>query len=135
MKTQTRKIARTLRPNDGQTMVEFVIVLPFLLLLMLGIGQFGVAFHNFLAITDATRVGVRAAAVKRTSGPCTAARTAIQNTVSATQWATVSTRITCSAGANTGDPVTVTVSYPYDIGLPGFSAGGDLTANATERLE
>jgi hypothetical protein len=27
------------------------------------------------------------------------------------------------------------VGYPYSIGLPGFSASGDLTASATERLE
>jgi Flp pilus assembly protein TadG len=126
---------RALLRNDGQAIVEFVIVLPILVLLMLGILQFGVAFHNYLAITDATRVGARAAAVKRTSDPCSAAKAAIQNTVSETQWATVSTRITCTAGANTGDPVTVTVAYPFSIGLPDFSASGDLTASATERLE
>jgi Flp pilus assembly protein TadG len=121
--------------EDGQAIVEFVIVLPLLVLLLLGIAQFGLAFHNYLSITDATRVGARAAAVKRTAGACAAATTAIQNTVSAKQWETISSRITCTAGANTGDPVKVTVKYPYRIGLPGFSASGDLTASATERLE
>ena len=116
-------------------MVEFVIVLPVLVMLLVGIAQFGLAFHNYLSITDATRVGARAAAVKRTAGACAAATTAIQNTVSAKQWTTISGRITCAAGTNTGDPVKVTVKYPYRIGLPGFSASGDLTASATERLE
>jgi Flp pilus assembly protein TadG len=136
MKTSMKKLPAGLpQSEDGQAIVEFVIVLPLLVLLLLGIAQFGLAFHNYLSITDATRVGARAAAVKRTAGACAAATTAIQNTVSAKQWETISSRITCTAGANTGDPVKVIVKYPYRIGLPGFSASGDLTASATERLE
>jgi Flp pilus assembly protein TadG len=104
-------------------------------LLVLGMIQFGLLFRNYLAITDAARVGARAAAVKRTNDPCGAATTAIQNTVSAGQWTEVSSRITCTAGADVGDPVTISIGYPYSIGLPGFSASGTLTGSATERLE
>jgi Flp pilus assembly protein TadG len=135
MKTLTHKIWSSLKHEEGQAIVEFVIVLPLLVLLMLGIAQFGLAFHNYLSITDATRVGARAAAVKRTAGACAAATTAIQNTVSAKQWESISSRITCTAGVNTGDQVKVVVKYPFSIGLPGFSASGNLTASATERLE
>jgi Flp pilus assembly protein TadG len=133
----THKIRSKLQRPDGQAMVEFVIVLPFLVMLLLGICQFGLAFHNYLSITDATRVGARAAAVKRTAGACAAATSAIQNTVSAKQWETISSRITCTTpdGTDTGDPVKLTVKYPFSIGLPGFSTSGNLTANATERLE
>lgn len=135
MRTHTHKILSRLPRTDGQAFVEFAIVLPLLVMLLMGIVQFGLAFHNYLAITDATRVGARAAAVKRTAGACPAARTAIQSTVSGKQWSTVSGRITCTAGVNTGDQVKVTIKYPYKIGLPGFSASGDLTTSATERLE
>jgi Flp pilus assembly protein TadG len=137
MQTSTYKLSAKLRGHHGQAFVEFAIVLPVLVMLMVGIAQFGLAFHNYLSITDATRVGARAAAVKRTAGACAAARTAIENTISTKQWAQVSTRITCTtpSGTDTGDPVKVEVKYPYSIGLPGFSAGGDLTATATERLE
>ena len=124
-----------IRRDDGQAFVEFAIVLPMLVLLVFGITQFGMAFRNYLAITDAARVGARAAAVKRTSSPCTAARTAIQNTVSAGQWAQITSRITCSAGPNVGDQIKITIKYPYKIGLPGVKKSGDLTANTTERLE
>jgi Flp pilus assembly protein TadG len=124
-----------LRSERGQTMVEFAIVLPILATVLLGITQFGLAFHNYLGITDAARVGARAAAVHRTTGACPAARTAIQTTVSTTQWSTISSRITCTAGANVGDPVTISIKYPFSIGLPSFSKSGDLTASATERLE
>jgi Flp pilus assembly protein TadG len=137
MRTPTHKFWSQLPRTDGQAFVEFALVMPLLVLLLMGILQFGLAFHNYLSITDATRVGARAAAVKRTAGACAAATTAIQNTVSAKQWSEISTRITCTTpdGTDTGDPVKVTVDYPYSIGLPGFSASGDLTASATERLE
>jgi Flp pilus assembly protein TadG len=135
MQKRTHTSWQRLRRDEGQAIVEFAIVLPILVLLVFGITQFGMAFRNYLAITDAARVAARAAAVKRTSSPCTAARTAVQNTVSAAQWAQVSSRITCSAGANVGDQVKITIKYPYSIGLPGVSASGELTANATERME
>jgi Flp pilus assembly protein TadG len=137
MRIRTQTFRAKLQQTNGQAFVEFALVLPLLVMLLMGIVQFGLAFHNYLAITDATRVGARAAAVKRTAGACAAATTAIQNTVSAKQWSTISSRITCTTpdGTDTGDPVKITVTYPYSIGLPGFSASGDLTANATERLE
>ena len=47
-------------------MVEFVIVAPILLLLVFGIVQFGIMFNNYVALTDAVRVGARQAAVSRT---------------------------------------------------------------------
>ena len=135
MKTPRHTARFRFHREDGQAFVEFAIVLPILVLLVFGIMQFGLAFRNYLAITDAARVAARAAAVKRTSGPCTAAKTAIQDTVSTGQWAQISSRITCTAGPNTGDQVKITIKYPYSIGLPGVSASGDLTASATERME
>jgi Flp pilus assembly protein TadG len=135
MRTLPHKTWSRLQRQDGQAFVEFVIVLPLLVLLVFGITQFGLAFRNYLAITDAARVAARAAAVKRTDDPCGAATTAIQNTVSAGQWAQVSSRITCTAGPNVGDQVNITIEYPYTIGLPGINASGDLTASATERME
>jgi Flp pilus assembly protein TadG len=137
MRTLKHKTWSRLPQANGQAFVEFALVLPLLVMLLMGIVQFGLAFHNYLAITDATRVGARAAAVKRTSGACAAATTAIQNTVSSKQWSQVSSRITCTTpnGTDTGDPVIVKVDYPYSIGLPGISKTGNLTASATERLE
>jgi Flp pilus assembly protein TadG len=140
MKIRKHKICLRLQRQDGQAFVEFVIVLPLLVLLVLGIAQFGIAFHNYLGITDAARVAARAAAVKRTSNPCGplpsgAARRAIFDTVSGVQWGQISSRITCTAGANVGDQVKITIKYPYSIGLPGVSTTGELTASATERME
>ena len=117
--------------------------MPFLIFLLLAITQFGLAFHNYLAITDAARVGARAAAVHRTSNPCGAATTAIQNTVSASQWSVISSRITCnpSTPGAVGSSYTISINYPFTIGLPGMfglptiNTTGTMIASATERLE
>jgi len=129
-----------LSADDGQSIVEFAFVMPFLVFLLLAITQFGLAFRNYLSITDAARVGARAAVVNRATA-CTSARTAIQNTVSSEQWSVISGRITCTAGTNTGDPVTISITYPFSIGLPGFfglpamAITGNMPASAKERLE
>jgi Flp pilus assembly protein TadG len=130
--------------DDGQSVVEFAFVMPFLIFLLLAIFQFGLAFHDYVSITDAARVGARKAAVSRTAagGPCQAARDAIQATVSSEQWSAVSTRISCTAGTpDVGSSYTVSIDDPFSIGLPaifGFSAfsyAGTMTASATERIE
>jgi Flp pilus assembly protein TadG len=117
-------------------MVEFVIVLPILAVLLFGITQFGLAFHNYLSITDAARAGARAAVVEKATA-CTEAKAAINRTVSTTQWGVIETRITCSSPTGTsGTPWTVSITYPYKISLLGISLiSANLTASATERVE
>ena len=60
----------------GQTLVEFAALLPVLCLLLFGIIQFGVVFHDYLTVTDASRVGARKAAVSRLGGDTGAAAVA-----------------------------------------------------------
>jgi Flp pilus assembly protein TadG len=137
MKT-TRHTLTRFRGDEGQSMVEFAVVLPIIVMLFLAIWQLGVGFHNYLASTDAARVGARAAAVNRASatGPCQAAKNAIQATVSTAQWSVISSRITCSPGTPgaVGSAYTVSIAYPITINVF-FSRTGTLTASATERLE
>ncbi len=52
--------------EDGQAMVEFAMVAPILLMLVLGIIQFGIVFNHYMTLTDAVRAGARQAAVSRT---------------------------------------------------------------------
>lgn len=49
------------RRDKGATLVEFAIVMPLLLLLMIGIMEVGVAFYDYLTIERATLEGVRTA--------------------------------------------------------------------------
>src|SRR3712207_7744081 len=45
------------RSESGQTFVEFALALPILIVLLFGIVQFGIAFHSYITLTDATRAG------------------------------------------------------------------------------
>ena len=49
------------RKDGGATIVEFAIVMPLLLLLMIGIMEVGVAFYDYLSVEQASLEGVRTA--------------------------------------------------------------------------
>ena len=52
------------RENEkGQALVETALVLPLLIILILGIIQFGIIFNNQVAVASAAREGARSAAV------------------------------------------------------------------------
>ncbi len=65
MTMKTKRIR--IRDERGQSMTEFAIVLPILVVLLFGIVQFGILFNNYVTLTDAVRAGARAAAVSRQS--------------------------------------------------------------------
>ena len=55
----------------GQALVEFAIVLPVLMLLILGIVKGGLLYNNYLQLTDAVRSGARQLAIERgQTSPC-----------------------------------------------------------------
>jgi Flp pilus assembly protein TadG len=55
-----------LKREDGATMVEFALLLMVLLLIILGIIQFGLMFYTKYVITGASREGARYGAIYRT---------------------------------------------------------------------
>jgi Flp pilus assembly protein TadG len=124
-------------------MVEFVVVAPILLLLVFGIVQFGILFNNYVALTDAVRVGARQAAVSRQL-PDPEAVTVTRVTRAAGHLKTSDLEVTVdpydpAKGTPTwaqGGDVTVTATYPYSINLLGFVVkSGRLTSQTTERVE
>ena len=68
-----------LRRDDGQSLVEFAMVVPVFLILVIGIFQFAIAYNNWLILTEATSLGGRAVGISRgsTLDPCSTASTAI----------------------------------------------------------
>ncbi len=50
-----------LRETGGVAIIEFALVLPLLLMVMIGIFEFGFAFREFLLVTSAAREGARMA--------------------------------------------------------------------------
>jgi Flp pilus assembly protein TadG len=127
-----------LRGTSGQAMVEFALVLPILVTLMVAIVQFGIVFKNWINVTDAARMAARAAVVARFGGQtnCAAANAALDTALRPVG-------CHCNPSGSTGqclatdDSVTVTVDTPWSVSLPlvPFSRGGQLTSTVTENLE
>lgn len=122
----------------GQTMVEFVIVVPVLLMLLFGVIQFGIVYNNYLTITDATRIGARKAAVSRTAAdPVALTKAAVKAAASDLDQSKLDPRLSVtSTGWVHGGDVTVRACYPYAVNLLGFVvASGDVCSATTERIE
>jgi Flp pilus assembly protein TadG len=135
-----------LRKNqDGQAMVEFVLVAPILLLLIFGIIQFGIVFNNYMTLTDAVRAGARQAAVSRTlPDPVGAATNRVKSAAANLDTSAGVLDVTVDpfdpkTGSHSwaqGGDVTVKATYPYSISLLGLVVtSGQLTSQTTERVE
>jgi len=141
-----RNPLRRRNEESGQAFVELALVLPVLLLLLLGVVQFGNIFRDYIALTDATRVGARQAAVSRSIQP---ASNRIPLVVSRVQRAAVNLdknqmSITVepvmvdgvTPGWEESGDVTVRSTYPFKINLFGMVLyNGLLQSRTTERVE
>lgn len=58
-----RTIRAVLKRRRGQAIVEFALVLPIFILILVGIMEFGLVFHQYLVVTSASREGARVAAL------------------------------------------------------------------------
>jgi len=127
---------RSIRDQNGQTMVEFALVVPILCVILLGVFQFGALYNDYVTLTDATRVGARKAAVSRNdANPAAVAEAAARNSAEGLDPGKLDIAVTAT-GWEHGQSVTVEATYPYEIDLLGFVvASGDLTSETTERVE
>lgn len=126
-----------IRSECGQAIVEFAIVVPLLLTLILGITQVAITYNHYLTITDAARVGARDAAVGRFSGETPGD---VQQSVVAAASDLDPNQLDVSATNpdwnQSGSDVTVTVRYPYSINVLGVVvASGTISSSITERVE
>jgi Flp pilus assembly protein TadG len=157
--TSTQRLSRPgRRGNGGQTLIEFALCLPLLLLIVTGIFTFGFTFNNYLTLTDAVNVGGRALAISRghTTDPCATAATAIANAAALLNARKLSYSVvlngnrysgaTCSSGNSSsgaagdmvqGTTAVVTATYPCDLSVYGvrYSPGCTLTARVAELVQ
>ena len=127
--------AKTTRSERGQAMVETAIVMPVLLLVLLGLIQFGLLFRDYLALVDAVRVGARAGAVSRgTADPPATAEAKVRAASSDLDLAKL--KVTVTSSWTQGSEVLVKATYPYDINVLGIVVkSGDLRSETRERVE
>lgn len=133
-----------LRSERGTALLETAIVLPMLLLVAIGIFEFGRAFQTWQVITNAAREGARVAVLPDPTAGIVETRVReylVAGQLSQAAAATVNVNRSSSITVN-GAAVpasTVTVDYPFAfvvlqpiarLVVPGTSVGGPLTMRA-----
>ena len=126
-------------------MVEFVIILPVLLMLVFAIIEFGVLFGKWQTLSNAAREGARTAVVFRSGCNASAVEAEVRQRVKdyaaplgiALTDGEISVSGVCGA-SNTSSTVSVTLPYTFKV-LPGFatsvSPSIDLVGNSVMRNE
>ena len=117
------------RPRRGQTLVEFALILPIFILVLVGIFDFGRAVYDYNVISNAAREAIRVAIVDQNTAKIT--NTAVQHStgiataanisVSFVDTSTSTTYNRCSDalnGCHLGWQVVVTVTYDYHAATP-----------------
>lgn len=111
-----KNLCKLLTNKKGQALVETALTLPLLLLILMGIVEFGRIFNAYLIVTNASREGARYAAINSTDA-------SINSDVSNLTKALDQSKITVTINPTqlnriSGDPVTVTVNYNLQIIAP-----------------
>ena len=137
-----RRIVSLLR-NRGQSSVEFTLLLPFLLVLVGGATDLGLAFFASHITQNAAREGARQAATLPTN-PCTGSPNGKTTAESKAHINALFTSFTATCSGPTLNPttgqkeVTVSVSGQYSFSflrLIGFRTPLTITRSATMRYE
>lgn len=142
------------RRRSGVVAVEFALILPILLLILVGVIDFSLMLYNQAMLTNAAREGARwgvvtsnyawASGCTSTSRPATPTSPCeVANKYAGIGMVTfgapgaASTTATSSNGANPGATVSVTTSYGFSglvFSFNPFSVGGTGTLTATVRM-
>jgi Flp pilus assembly protein TadG len=113
-------VPRPGRGARGQALTEFALVVPMLLLMIVGIMEFGRAWAMSQVVTDAARQGARMAALLNdSSAGQDSVRRVVIRALQAGNINATNQMVAIDNGwkAGTNTPVGVTVSVPYDFGV------------------
>ena len=115
----------------GSAVVEFALLLPILLLMLLAVVQVGVLARDQLVITQAARAGARAASVE--AGDEAAREAALD---AATGLDPARLTVTISRSGTEGDPVVVAVSYEAPVAglISGWLLPPEVTLRASSTM-
>ena len=111
---------RRLKQDErGQELMEFAIILPFLLLVAFGVLDLGRIFHAAITITNAAREGARYGTFYPDDTPGIIAATRNEAANSGIDLSTSVIQVSCPQGCDSGFPLRVTVVYDFEL-IMGF---------------
>jgi Flp pilus assembly protein TadG len=132
-------MTRFARGRSGQSLVEFALVAVLLLVLVVGIVEFGRVWNMYQILANAAREGARLASLPAGFTTASAVTTRVQSYLGTGNVNPAKAVVTIGgAGVDggTGTQVSVTVSYPFTFLYlgpivrllnPGATAGADVT--------
>ena len=113
MVNDKKKISKRLSRSSGQSTVELAVVLPLLLVLILGLAEFGLAFRAHLVTVNAAREGARIGALGANSNDIKTQAAGASDGLLTTADISVS-----NAGGAQGTSVTVKATYNHNYITP-----------------
>jgi len=138
------------RGEAAQSLVEFSLILPVLLILVFGVIDFGMGLRAYISVSQATREGARYASVGNAAGTFTAGGTGecngstktttvgkVCSTLDGLKLANISSvSVTYPNGQSPGNSVHVSMNYSYHYITPlkaliGFFSAGSLPGTLT----
>ena len=112
-----RLTGRPRKREDGQSLVEFALVIPIFLLVLFSIVDFGMAFHAWITVTNSAREGARIGSVH---APAATIEQRVRDTATSLEQANLDVSVTNAddQGGQPGESVVVDVSYSYSLITP-----------------
>ena len=109
------------RRNSGQALVEFAVVVPILILLILGLVDFARAWNTYQVITDAAREGARTAVIDNPTVTEADVLVTMSSAMARAGLNTTDATITITGfRSGRGNPTTVQIDYEYELGWVGL---------------
>ena len=143
-----RRLRRAVASERGTAILETAMTLPLLLLVTIGIFEFGRAFQTWQVLTNAAREGARVAVLPNYVAGTAEARAKqylvsgqLPNAGSAT--VTLDPTVNVSIGGATASTSVVTVNYPFQfmvlqpvarLVVKGATVGGPITLTASAQM-
>jgi Flp pilus assembly protein TadG len=124
-----------MKSEKGQSLVEFALVLPVLILILLAIVDFGRVYHVYLTIDHAGREAARAASIGKDD---TNIKSTAVNYASSINLTTGQVSISPTGSRSSGVEATITITYPITFLTPmigGIVGPLTLTDTTTMRVE
>ncbi len=141
---------RLLSSREGVSALEFAIILPVLLTILLGIFQFGTAMNDYLVLTNAASKGALTLALSRgTTTPYTSTTAAISAAAPNLTTANITTTVTlngstcasdsaCLTNLIAGKTASVKTTYPCSLVIMGKNyapSGCTLSAQTAQMIQ
>ena len=120
------------RRDEGAALAEFALVIPFLVLLLVGIIEFGAALNHQISVQGAAREGARMLALRNSAG---AVETAVHNSAGIADITSI-TQTPCPAGTTSTSTAQarVVVQSSFTFSIPFVTLGTrTITAAASMR--